>query len=72
MSDIAIRVDHLSKRYAIGALQQRHDTLKDAISDFGARILEPIHEGQPVPIAPLRDRFGNRESEIGLTVRPTL
>jgi len=29
MTDIAIRVEHLSKRYRIGA--QRHDTLRDAI-----------------------------------------
>jgi lipopolysaccharide transport system ATP-binding protein len=31
MSDIAIRVDHLSKLYHIGRAQQRHDTLRDAI-----------------------------------------
>ncbi len=31
MSDIAIRVENLSKRYRIGALQQRHDTLRDAL-----------------------------------------
>jgi lipopolysaccharide transport system ATP-binding protein len=31
-SGIAIRVNHLSKLYHIGALQQRHDTLKDALS----------------------------------------
>ena len=31
MSDIAIRVDHLSKLYTIGRSQQRHDTLRDAI-----------------------------------------
>jgi len=37
MSDIAIRVEHLSKLYTIGALQQRHDTLRDAISDFRQR-----------------------------------
>jgi lipopolysaccharide transport system ATP-binding protein len=34
MSDIAIRVEHLSKRYQIGALQQRHDTLRDGIADL--------------------------------------
>lgn len=40
MSDIAIRVDNLSKLYHIGMLQQRHDTtsanlsagLRDALS----------------------------------------
>jgi lipopolysaccharide transport system ATP-binding protein len=31
MQDVAIRVDGLSKRYEIGALQQRHDTLRDHI-----------------------------------------
>jgi hypothetical protein len=31
MSDIAIRVDHLSKLYHIGARPERHDTLRDAI-----------------------------------------
>jgi len=33
MSDIAIRVEHLSKLYCIGALQRRHDTLRDQITD---------------------------------------
>ncbi len=33
MTDIAIRVDHLSKRYTIGALQQRDETLRDALAD---------------------------------------
>jgi len=32
MSDIALRVDSLSKLYHIGALQQRHDTLRDALT----------------------------------------
>jgi lipopolysaccharide transport system ATP-binding protein len=31
MSDVAIRVENLSKRYHIGRAQQRHDTLRDAI-----------------------------------------
>ena len=33
MSDIAIRVEHLSKRYRIGRAQRRHDTLRDALAD---------------------------------------
>jgi hypothetical protein len=33
MSEIAIRVDSLSKLYHIGARQQRHDTLRDALVD---------------------------------------
>jgi len=40
MSDIAIRVENLSKLYHIGAAQKRHDTLRDAIVDFGMRIAD--------------------------------
>lgn len=32
MSDTAIRVENLGKRYRIGAQQKRHDTLRDAIA----------------------------------------
>jgi lipopolysaccharide transport system ATP-binding protein len=39
MSDIAIRVENLGKLYKIGALQRRHDTLRDRISDA---LLNPI------------------------------
>ena len=38
MTDIAIRVENLSKLYHIGALQQRHDTLRDALTGFLPRI----------------------------------
>jgi lipopolysaccharide transport system ATP-binding protein len=38
MSDIAIRVDHLSKLYHLGRAQQRHDTLRDALMDPLTRI----------------------------------
>jgi len=31
MTDIAIRVENLSKLYHIGRAQQRHDTLRDAL-----------------------------------------
>jgi hypothetical protein len=37
MSDIAIRVDHLSKLYHLGRAQQRHDTLRDALSSVFSR-----------------------------------
>jgi hypothetical protein len=45
MTDIALRVEHLSQLYTIGARQQRHDTtsasfsagLRDAIVDFRQR-----------------------------------
>ena len=38
MTDIAIRVENLSKRYRIGGKQERYKTLRDSISDFGSRI----------------------------------
>ena len=31
MSNLAIKVDNLSKLYKIGALKQRHDTLRDQL-----------------------------------------
>lgn len=38
MSDIAIRVENLSKLYHIGRTRQRHDTLRDAVVDLGQRL----------------------------------
>ncbi|HOT90761.1 MAG TPA: hypothetical protein PLJ78_04460 [Anaerolineae bacterium] len=40
MSDIAIRVENLSKLYHIGLARQRHDTLRDAIADFRSKIVD--------------------------------
>jgi len=37
MSDIAIRVENLSKLYHIGRTQQRHDTLRDAFTSVFSR-----------------------------------
>ena len=34
MTDLAIRVENLSKLYRIGKAQERYPTLRDAISDF--------------------------------------
>ena len=31
MTDIAIRVEHLGKRYKIGRAQRRHDTLRESL-----------------------------------------
>ena len=42
MTDIAIRVENLSKLYPIGRAQQRHDTLRDSIADFGLRIQDSL------------------------------
>lgn len=41
MTDIAIRVENLSKLYRIGAAQVRHDTLRDALVNALPRILRP-------------------------------
>jgi|CXWK01.1.fsa_nt_gi lipopolysaccharide transport system ATP-binding protein len=38
MTDIAIRVENLSKLYTIGRAQQRHDTLRDALVNALPRI----------------------------------
>jgi len=34
MTNIAIRVENLSKLYTIGRAQPRHDALRDSIADF--------------------------------------
>ncbi len=41
MSEIAVKVEGLGKRYRIGALAQRHDTLRDVIVAAGRRVLHP-------------------------------
>jgi lipopolysaccharide transport system ATP-binding protein len=58
MSDIVIQVEHLSKLYHIGRAQQRHDTLRDAISDFGLRIANLARRPNPQSAIP------NPQSEI--------
>ncbi len=45
MSDIAIRVDGLSKRYRIGVALQRHDTLRDSVAGFIASPVRFIRSG---------------------------
>jgi lipopolysaccharide transport system ATP-binding protein len=37
LSDVALRVEHLAKRYRIG-VRKRHDTLRDTLADLGGRI----------------------------------
>ena len=46
MSDVAIRVEHLAKRYQIGRVQQRHDTLRDQLTDSVKGLFR--RRGQPV------------------------
>ena len=55
MSDIAIRVENLSKLYHIGARQQRHDTLRDALG-------RPLSTRQPIAKAANRP---NRHRPLG-------
>ena len=38
MTDIAIRVEGLSKQYKIGVAKTRHDTVRDTIVDYGGRL----------------------------------
>ncbi len=50
MSDLAIRVENLSKRYRIGARQTRHDTLRDALT---AKFKGATIAGLPSPVSGL-------------------
>jgi lipopolysaccharide transport system ATP-binding protein len=40
MTDIAIRVEDLSKQYEIGVAKARHDTLRDTLVHFGGRLVK--------------------------------
>jgi len=51
MHDIAIRVENVSKLYHLGRAQERHDTLRDAISDFRLRISDLTKPNRQSPIA---------------------
>ena len=52
MSDIALRVQNLSKQYILGATKPRHDTLRDQIAHGvqrligGHKVKQPVHEGR--------------------------
>ena len=52
MSDIAIRAENIGKKYHIGALAHRNDTLRDALVDFthqvGANLKRSYRNGQSV------------------------
>ena len=67
MSDIAIRVENLSKQYKIGVAKYRHDTLRDQLAD-GLKVLFR-RNGRPHPgkdtIWALKDvSFEVREGEV--------
>jgi lipopolysaccharide transport system ATP-binding protein len=50
MSDIAIRVENLSKRYRIGGPQARYKTIREAMMDLAASPLRRLRSlGQPGP-----------------------
>jgi lipopolysaccharide transport system ATP-binding protein len=45
MNHIAIRVDNLSKQYRIGAVQYRHDTLRDQLAHGLSTLFRRNHQG---------------------------
>ena len=50
MSDVAIRVENLSKRYRIGGPQARYKTLRDTVMDAAAAPIQRLRRlGQPTP-----------------------
>jgi lipopolysaccharide transport system ATP-binding protein len=50
MSDIAIRVENLSKQYRIGGPQARYKTLRDTVMDVAAAPIRRLRRlGQPTP-----------------------
>jgi lipopolysaccharide transport system ATP-binding protein len=65
MSDIAIRVQGISKKYRIGLLQTRNDTLRDVIVSSFNRATRRLGEGQEDEIWALKDlSFEVRQGEV--------
>ena len=58
MSDVVIQVEKLGKLYRIGKAQQRHDTLRDVITDCGTRIANFARAVARLDFS--RDALGNR------------
>ena len=52
MSDIAIRVENLSKQYTIAHANGRHDTLRDAMAAFGSRLLSGFRSSDSRNLTP--------------------
>jgi lipopolysaccharide transport system ATP-binding protein len=52
MSDIAIRVQNLSKLYQIGALKKRHDTLRDQLVERYKSLFSRNGHSQPSSLSP--------------------
>lgn len=55
MTDIAIRTENLSKKFIIGAQQQRHDTLRDWLMDAGRSLRSRKERDQENEFWALRD-----------------
>jgi len=66
MSDIAIRVDKLSKLYRIGAAQAQHDTLRDAVTGIFRRRPSPLaHRPSDTDLWALKDvSFEVKQGEV--------
>ena len=45
MTDVAIRIRDLGKRYTIGAREEQHDTLRDQIAAFATRPFRRLAPG---------------------------
>ncbi|MBM3150871.1 MAG: ABC transporter ATP-binding protein [Chloroflexi bacterium] len=60
MSDVAIRVENLGKRYRIGALSQRRDTLRDQLVYLGTRLVTPLR-GRGTLAQPLDEVWALRD-----------
>src|SRR5215475_1871330 len=52
MSDVIIRAENLSKRYKIGALKQRHDTLRDQLMHSFKSLFSSNGRHSPQPSPP--------------------
>jgi lipopolysaccharide transport system ATP-binding protein len=52
MSDIAIRVENLSKLYQLGALKKRHDTLRDQLVERYTTLFSRNGHSQPSSLSP--------------------
>jgi len=68
MSDIAIRVENLSKLYKIGALQNRYDTLRDKLTEVVTapfRRLSSVFGGSSSVLSHRSSVLGPRSSIFG-------
>ena len=70
MSEIAIRVENLSKLYKIGAVNERHDTLRDQIAEGFKTLfqrngrLSSARHGEDMPAIISRRLYGRQLSRF--------